>query len=36
MSPRFVHPNLHSEFSLADGKPRVGALVRHTPGDGRS
>ena len=27
MSPRFVHLNLHSEFSLADGILRIGSLI---------
>ena len=30
MSSRFVHLNLHSEFSLADGILRIGPLIERT------
>ena len=30
MNPRFVHLNLHSEFSLVDGIVRIGQLVERT------
>ena len=30
MNPRFVHLNLHSEFSLVDGISRIGPLIERT------